>query len=53
MEKHWRTWLTMMKMYKIMQFCWMQRGMWIMHLHGMVVIRKRSRKPIHIGYGGG
>jgi hypothetical protein len=37
MEKLWRIWLTMMKMYMITQFCQMQRGMWIMQLHGMVV----------------
>jgi hypothetical protein len=32
------------EMYKITQFCRMQRGMWIMQLHGMVVSRKRSKK---------
>jgi hypothetical protein len=37
MEKLWRIWLTMMKMHRITQFCQMQRGMWIMQLHGMVV----------------
>jgi hypothetical protein len=44
MEKLWRIWLVMMKMYRITQYCRMKRGMWIMQLHKMVVIRKQSRK---------
>jgi hypothetical protein len=33
-----------MKMYRITQFCRMRRGVWIMELHGMVVISKQSGK---------
>jgi hypothetical protein len=44
MEKLWRIWLKMMQMFRITQFCRMRRGMWIMQLHGMAVIRKWSRK---------